>query len=199
MWDLSIMQLVPGIRIAAPRDEPTLREALREAVAVDDGPTVVRFSKGPVGADIPAIERRGVVDVVRRETGDAVLLVAVGAMVRTALEVAERCAAHGIGVSVVDPRWVTPVPPELVALAAGYDLVVTLEDNGRSGGVGMTVSQALRDAGVDVPARDLGIPRTFLDHGTRAQVLAELGLTAQDVARQVVELVARLEPSTISS
>ena len=199
MWDLSIMQLVPGIRIAAPRDEPTLREALREAVAVDDGPTVVRFSKGPVGKDLPAIERRGVVDVLRREPGDGVLLVAVGAMARTALEVAERVQAQGIGVSVVDPRWVTPVPPELVALAAGYDLVVTLEDNGRSGGVGMTLSQALRDADVDVPARDLGIPRRFLDHGTRAEVLAELGLTAQEVARRVVELVARLDSATVES
>ncbi len=195
MWDLSLLSVVPGMRIAAPRDAATLREELREAVAVDDGPTAVRFPKGAVGDDLPAVERRGPVDVLRREPGDAVLLVAVGACARLGLEVAERCAAHGIGVTVVDPRWVVPVAPELVALAASYDLVVTVEDNGRTGGVGALVSQALRDADVDVPTRDVGIPRAFLDHGSVAQVKAEIGLTAQDVARTVVENVAKRTPA----
>ena len=199
MWDLSLLQLVPGLRIAAPRDEASLREELREAVAVEDGPTVVRFPKGAVGEDIPALERRGPVDVLRRAPGDDVLLVAVGAMARVALDVADRCADQGIGVSVVDPRWVAPVPPEVVALASGYGLVVTLEDNGRSGGVGAYLSQALRDAGVDVPTRDLGIPRRFLEHGSRAEVHSEIGLMAQEVARSVVELVARLEPAMDAS
>ncbi|MCW2666092.1 MAG: deoxyxylulose-5-phosphate synthase [Frankiales bacterium] len=193
MWDLSILQVVPGIRIAAPRDAATLREELAEALAVDDGPTVLRFAKGAVGEDIPAVDRLGPVDVLRREAGDDVLLVAVGAMGRLGLDVAERASAQGIGVTVVDPRWVTPVAPELVELARGYRLVVTVEDNGRVGGVGSVVSQALRDAGVDVPARDVGIPPRFLDHGTRAQVQAEIGLTAQEVARTIVETVARLD------
>jgi 1-deoxy-D-xylulose-5-phosphate synthase len=195
MWDLSLMQLVPGIRIAAPRDSATLREELREALAVDDGPTVLRFPKGGVGEDVPALERRGGVDVLRRAAGDDVLLVAVGSMARLALEVADRVSAQGIGVTVVDPRWVAPVPPELVRLASSYRLVVTVEDGGRAGGVGSTLSQALRDADVDVPTRDIGIPQRFLDHGTIAQVRAEIGLTAQEVARRVVETVARLEPA----
>jgi 1-deoxy-D-xylulose-5-phosphate synthase len=195
MWDLSLLQLVPGIRLAAPRDASTLCEELREALAVDDGPTALRFPKGGVGEDIPALERRGPVDVLRRERGDDVLLVAVGSMARLALEVADRVAAQGIGVTVVDPRWIAPVPAELVQLAASYRLVVTLEDGGRGGGVGSTLSQALRDADVDVPARDIGIPQRFLDHGTIAQVRAEIGLTAQEVARRVVEQVARLDPS----
>ena len=199
MWDLSILQVVPGIRIAAPRDEPTLREELREALAVDDGPTVLRFPKGAVGDDIAAIERRGTVDVLRRDEGDDVLLVAVGAMARVALEVAGRVGDQGIGVTVVDPRWVTPVAPELLELARGYRLVVTVEDNGRTGGVGSVVSQALRDADIDVPTRDIGIPRKFLDHGTRAQVHAEIGLTAQEVARRIVEAIARLEPAMDSA
>ena len=195
MWDLSLMQLVPGIRIAAPRDAATLREELREALAVDDGPTVLRFPKGGVGEDVPALERRGGVDVLRRAKGDDVLLVAVGSMARLALEVAERVSAQGIGVTVVDPRWVAPVAPELLELASSYRLVVTVEDGGRAGGVGSTLSQALRDADIDVPTRDIGIPQRFLDHGTIAQVRAEIGLTAQDVARRVVETVARLEPT----
>ena len=193
MWDLSLLQLLPGIRLAAPRDGATLREELREALAVDDGPTAVRFAKGAVGEDVPALERLGVVDVLRRAPGDDVLLVAVGAMARLGLEVADRAAAQGVGVTVVDPRWVTPVAPELVELARSYRLVLTVEDNGRVGGVGAQVSQALRDADVDVPTRDVGIPQRFLDHASRAQILSEIGLTAQDVARKVVETMARID------
>jgi 1-deoxy-D-xylulose-5-phosphate synthase len=193
MWDLSLLQLVPGIRLAAPRDAATLREELREALAVDDGPTAVRFPKGPVGEDIPALERIGPVDVLARGRADDVLLVAVGAMARPALEVAERAAAQGVGVTVVDPRWVTPVPSELLDLARRARLVVTLEDNGRVGGVGALLSQTLRDADIDVPARDVGIPQRFLEHGSRGEVLAEIGLTAQEVARRVVETRVRLD------
>jgi 1-deoxy-D-xylulose-5-phosphate synthase len=193
MWDLSILQVVPGLRIAAPRDAATLRELLREALAVDDGPTALRFPKGAIGDDVPAVDRFGSLDVLRRAPDDDVLLVAVGALGRVGLEVAERAAAQGIGVTVVDPRWVAPVSADLVELARGYRLVVTVEDNGRTGGVGAAVSQALRDADVDVPARDLGIPRRFLAHGTRAQVQAEVGLTAQEIARRVFEAVARLD------
>jgi 1-deoxy-D-xylulose-5-phosphate synthase len=144
-----------------------------------------------VGQDIPALERLGVVDVLRRSPGDDVLLVAVGAFAALGLEVAERAADQGIGVTVVDPRWVTPVPPELIELARGYRLVFTVEDNGRVGGVGALLSQALRDADIDVPARDIGIPQRFLDHASRAQTLADVGLTAQEVARRLVETVAR--------
>ena len=191
MWDLSLLQLVPGIRVAAPRDAATLREELREALVVDDGPTAVRFAKGAVGEDIPAIERLGLVDVLRHAAGDDVLLVAVGVFARLGLEVAERAADQGIGVTVVDPRWVTPVSPELVELARAYRLVLTVEDNGRVGGVGALISQALRDADIDVPVRDIGIPQRFLDHASRAQTLADIGLTAQEVARRLVETVAR--------
>ena len=76
-----------------------------------------------------------------------------------------------------------------------HALVVTVEDNGRTGGVGSVLSQALRDADVDVPTRDIGIPQRFLEHGARAQVQAEIGLTAQEVARRIVEHVARREPA----
>ena len=193
MWDLSILQVVPGLRVAAPRDAHSLREELREAVAVDDGPTVLRFPKGAVGDDIPAVERRGTVDVLRAAHRPDVLLVAVGAMARICLEVADRVAAQGISVAVVDPRWVLPVATELVDLARTARLVVTVEDNGRASGVGAAVSQALRDADVDVPARDIGIPRRFLDHASRAELLSEIGLTAQEIGRRVIEMMARID------
>ncbi|MCF6743580.1 1-deoxy-D-xylulose-5-phosphate synthase [Blastococcus sp. KM273128] len=192
MWDMSILSVVPGLALAAPRDEATLREALREAVDITDGPSVVRFPKGSLPPDIPAVERRGPVDVLRRGSRAEVLLVAVGSMVPMCQAVAERAADHGIEVTVVDPRWVLPVSTELVELAAGHRLVVTVEDGGRAGGVGTTLSQALQDRDVDVPVRTLGLPQQFFEHGSRGQVLADAGLTEQDVARRIAEWTARL-------
>jgi 1-deoxy-D-xylulose-5-phosphate synthase len=192
MWDMAFLQVVPGLRIAAPRDAVTLRALLREAVEVDDAPTVVRFPKGAVGADIVAVDRVGRVDVLRRAERSDVLLVSVGAMAETCLEVAERCAQQGIGVTVVDPRWVKPVPGEVVEMAAAARAVVVVED-GLRGGVSGAVAQALRDARVATPMRDFGIPLRFLDHAKRSEVLAEIGLTAQDIARDIVETVSGLE------
>ena len=189
---MSICSVIPGLRLAAPRDEPTLREALHEAVGVTDGPTVLRFPKGALPVDIPALERRGPVDVLRRGGTPEVLLVAVGSMVPMCLAAAERAADHGIEVTVVDPRWVLPVSAELTALAAEHRLVVTVEDGGRAGGVGTTLSQVLQDGDCDVPVRTLGLPQRFFDHGTRGQVLADVGLTEQDVARRIVEWAARV-------
>ncbi len=190
MWDMTVLQAVPGLRLAAPRDAVTLREELREAVEVDDAPTVVRYPTGAVGPDLPALERVGGVDVMRRD-GDDVLLVAVGSMVETCLDVAERCARQGIGVTVVDPRWVKPVPDEVVRMARDVRAVVVVED-GLRGGVAGAVAQALRDARVGTPLRDFGIPLRFLDHAKRPEILVEIGLTAQDIARDIVETVAGL-------
>jgi 1-deoxy-D-xylulose-5-phosphate synthase len=199
MWDMSILSVVPGLRLAAPRDEPTLREALREAVEVTDGPSVVRFPKGTPPVDVPALERRGSVDVLRRGERQEVLLVAVGSMVPMCLAAAERAADHGIEVTVVDPRWVLPVSAELVDLAAAHRLVVTVEDGGRAGGVGTTLTQALQDRGIDVPLRALGLPQAFLEHGSVGQVLADAGLTEQDVARRIAEWTAVLDERAESS
>jgi 1-deoxy-D-xylulose-5-phosphate synthase len=204
MWDLSILGLIPGIRVAAPRDAVTLREELREAVAIDDGPSVVRFSKGSVIDEVPAVDRVGSVDVLRRPADGEdrdVLLTVVGAFGEVGVAAAERLAAQGIGVTVVDPRWVVPVSRTVVDMAAEHRLVVSLEDCGRHGGFGWALAAALRDADVDVPLRDLAIPNRFLDHASRDQVLAELGLTEQDIARRITEWVAdRLgEPQTVGS
>jgi 1-deoxy-D-xylulose-5-phosphate synthase len=193
MWDLSLLALVPGIRIAAPRDGATLRAELREALDVDDAPTVVRFPKGALPRDLPAIDRTGGVDVLHRQGDEDVLLIAVGATVPLSLEVADRLAAQGIGVTVVDPRWVLPVDDALVPLAARHRLVVVVEDNGRAGGVATTVHQRLADEGVPTPLRGFGVPQQFLGHASRGQVLEQVGLTAQDVSRQVVEVIAGID------
>nr|WP_203625101.1 1-deoxy-D-xylulose-5-phosphate synthase [Streptomyces sp. SID9913] len=195
MWDMSILQVVPGLRLAAPRDADQVRAQLREAVAVDDAPTVVRFSKGAVGPAVPAVGRVGGMDVLREPGTDTpdVLLVSVGALAPMCLEIASLLDRQGISTTVVDPRWVKPVDEAMAPLAEKHRVVVTVEDNSRVGGVGSTIAQALRDAGVDVPLRDFGIPSRFLDHASRAEVMAEVGLTAPDIARQVTGLVARLD------
>ncbi|GAA3432042.1 1-deoxy-D-xylulose-5-phosphate synthase [Kutzneria kofuensis] len=193
MWDLSILGIIPGIRVAAPRDAVTLREEFRESLEIEDGPSALRFSKGAVVEHVPALERVGTVDVLSKPAGSAgsdVLLVAVGAFGELGVAAAQRLADQGIGVTVVDPRWLLPVPAELVEMAADHRLVVTVEDNGRHGGFGWALAAALRDAGIDVPMRDLAVPQQFLEHGSRSEVLAQVGLTAQDVARRVTEWVA---------
>ncbi|MEU9105292.1 1-deoxy-D-xylulose-5-phosphate synthase [Streptomyces xanthophaeus] len=197
MWDMSILQVVPGLRLAAPRDAEQLRAQLREAVEVKDAPTVVRYSKGVVGPAVPAVGRIGGMDVLREPGADVtrpdVLLVSVGALAPMCLEIASLLDKQGITTTVVDPRWVKPVDEALAPLADRHRVVVTVEDNGRTGGVGSAVAQALRDAGVDVPLRDFGIPQRFLDHASRKEVMAEIGLTAPDIARQVTGLVAKLD------
>ncbi|MER7843589.1 1-deoxy-D-xylulose-5-phosphate synthase [Kitasatospora sp. NPDC096077] len=205
MWDMSILQVVPGLRLAAPRDADQVRAQLREAVLVKDAPTVVRYSKGSVGPAVPAVGRVGGMDVLRAagEPSGAhradVLIVSVGAMAPTSLEVADLLAAEGVTATVVDPRWVKPVDEALPGLAAEHRVVVTIEDNGRVGGVGAAVAQALRDAEVDLPVRDFGIPQEFLDHASRNEILAEIGLNAPDIARKVTALVAKLDATPVEA
>ncbi|WP_405868439.1 MULTISPECIES: 1-deoxy-D-xylulose-5-phosphate synthase [unclassified Streptomyces] len=195
MWDMSILQVVPGLRLAAPRDADQVRAQLREAVQVKDAPTVVRFSKGAVGPAVPAVGRVGGMDILREPGTDTpdVLLVSVGALAPMCLEIASLLDKQGISTTVVDPRWVKPVDEAMAPLAERHRVVVTVEDNSRVGGVGSSIAQALRDAGVDVPLRDFGIPPRFLDHAARAEVMTEIGLTAPDIARQVTGLVSKLD------
>ena len=194
MWDGSIMQLVPGMKIAAPRDAKRIAELLSEAVDVSDGPTVVRFPKGKVGGEVEAIAKLGGMDVLREPgagLGPDVLLVGAGPMALMGLEVADRLAGHGIGVTVVDPRWTKPVDEALVGAARRHRLVATIEDNGRAGGFGDAVARLLRDHDVDVPVKTLGLPQEFLAHGSRDEVLEEAGLTPQQLALRITEAVAR--------
>jgi len=190
MWDLAILQVIPNIRIAAPRDATRLREELAEAVTVEDGPTVVRFSKGEVGTEFEADHRTDDgVDVLRQAPHKDVLIVTVGPMAAIGLQVAERLAAQGIGATVVDPRWVVPVPESVIEIAAEHRLVITIEDGVRVGGIGTRIRQDLRAAGVDTAVTELGLPDQFLDHASRAQILEQVGLTPQTIARDVVAQV----------
>ncbi|GAB3617094.1 1-deoxy-D-xylulose-5-phosphate synthase [Okibacterium endophyticum] len=187
VWDLAILQVVPGIRIAAPRDATRLQEVLAEAVVVDDGPTVVRFPKGSVGDDIPALRRtEDGVDVLFEGDSHDVLIVSAGPMATIALDVADRLAAQGYGATVVDPRWVVPISSSIIELARDHRIVISIEDGVRVGGIGTRLRQDLRQAGVDTAVDELGLPDTFLDHATREQILEDAGLTGRQIARDVV-------------
>jgi 1-deoxy-D-xylulose-5-phosphate synthase len=193
MWDGSILQVVPGLRIAAPRDGARVAELLREAVAVDDGPTALRFPGRLATPDVPAVGQLGGMDVLRMPADPAgrdVLLLGAGPMAGFCAEAADRLADHGIGVTAVDPRWVKPLDPALPEAARQHGLVVTVEDNGRVGGFGDAVARMLRDSDVETPVRTFGLDQVFLEHGERGQLLDAQGLTPQHLARRITELVA---------
>ncbi|WP_019145582.1 1-deoxy-D-xylulose-5-phosphate synthase [Aeromicrobium massiliense] len=191
MWDMSLFQLVPRLQMAAPRDGARLRELLREAVAVDDAPTIVRFAKGAVPDDLPAIDRVGRTDVLSRDDDAEVLLVAVGSFAHAGEKAAALLREQGVRVTVVDPRWVKPVDQSILDLAAQHELVVTFEDNGRVGGVGASITAALQDAGIATPVAVHAVAQEFLDHAKRDVVLGRLGLTPDAVASDTLRRLGR--------
>ena len=187
IWDLALTGIVPTMHVAAPRDGARLRELLREAIDISDAPSMVRFPKGAVQIDIPAFERRDGIDVLYRGESADVLMISVGAMAALAVEAASQAYREGVGVTVIDPRWVKPLPQSLVAMAQRYTSVVVLEDGIRHGGIASSISELLRDAGVHVPLHSIGVPLEFLEHSKRSEILGDIGITSQNIARSVVE------------
>ena len=197
MWDMSILQLVPGLHLSAPRDAVRLRQALATSLSIEDAPSVIRYSNQQVPDEIPAKLSVAGMDVVLQTESPQVLVVGFGEMVVTAVSVGERLADQGIGVTVLDPVWSLPVNPELIRMAAEHDLVVSIEDNGIVGGCGARLAQEMRLAEVPTPIREFGIEQRFLEHGSRSELLEELRLTPQHIARYAVEAMVRndVEPS----
>lgn len=215
MWDMSWLQIVPGLQLTAPRDGTRMREALTEAVTIDDRPTVIRYSKDKLPPDIEAIDHHAGVDILARAeppsadrdsvdpstvvNGSArnghhrgrprVLVVGYGAFVPTALEVGRLLADDGVAATVVDPVWALPVGDGLVDLASEHSLVVTVEDNGVVGGCGARLMQELANRRVGVGVRNYGIPQEFPEHGSRSELLSEFGLTAPAIARSILDEV----------
>jgi 1-deoxy-D-xylulose-5-phosphate synthase len=195
MWDMSILSVVPGLYLAAPRDGTRLREALAQSLAVEDAPSVIRFPRGSVSLDLPAVDELEGMDVLLKTDQPRVLVMGLGPLAETAVAVGERLSDQGIGVTVVDPVWALPINPSLPGLAADHELVITIEDNGVVGGWGARLAQELRSAGVDTAVGEFGIPQEFLPHGGRAELLEEIGLTPQHIARYAVEAVVRADAS----
>ena len=187
IWDLALTGIIPTLEVAAPRDGSRLRQALREAVDINDRPTLIRFPKGSVQSDIPAFETRDGVDILYRGESADVLLVSVGAMASIAVEAASQAYREGVGVTVVDPRWVKPLPQSLITMARRYKSVVVLEDGIRHGGIASSLSEMFRDARLEIAIHSIGVPLEFIEHSKRAEILEDLGITAQKIAREIVE------------
>ena len=186
MWDLALTGIVPTLHVAAPRDGQRVKETLREALDIKDAPSLIRFPKGAVNPDIPAFERRDGIDVLYRGESADVLLVSVGAFAEIAVEAAAQTYREGVGVTVIDPRWVKPLPKSLITMAQRYKNVVVLEDGIKHGGIASTISEMFRDAQLNVPVHSIGLPLEFLEHAKRAEILEDLGITVQSIARSLV-------------
>jgi 1-deoxy-D-xylulose-5-phosphate synthase len=193
IWDLALTGIVPTLHVAAPRDAVRLRETLRESLQISDAPSLIRFPKGAVQGDIPAFERRDGIDVLYRGESADVLLISVGAMAAIAVEAASQAYREGVGVTVIDPRWVKPLPPSLISLAQRYKSVVVLEDGIRHAGIASSISELFREAGLNVALHSIGVPLEFIEHSKRAQILVDLGITAQKISRDIVEWSSTVE------
>jgi 1-deoxy-D-xylulose-5-phosphate synthase len=198
IWDLALTGIIPSMHVGAPRDGARLREILREAVAISDAPSMLRFPKGVVQEDIPAFERRDGIDVLYRGESADVLLVSVGAMAAIAVEAAGMAYREGVGVTVIDPRWVKPLPVSLVTIAQRYKSVVVLEDGIKHGGIASSISEMFRESGLATPIHSIGIPLEFIEHSKRAEIMNDLGITAQSIARSIVEWNSLLSGSTMA-
>ena len=186
IWDLALTGIVPTLHVAAPRDGQQLRETLREALDISDAPSLIRFPKGVVNPDIPAFERRDGVDVLYRGESADILLVSIGAFAAIAVEAAGQAYREGVGVTVIDPRWVKPLPESLVTMAQRYKSVVVLEDGIKHGGIASTISELFREFQLNVPVHSIGVPLTFLEHAKRNEILEDLGITVQNITRSLV-------------
>jgi 1-deoxy-D-xylulose-5-phosphate synthase len=187
IWDLAVTGIVPTMHVAAPRDATRLRETLREAVAISNAPSMVRYPKGPVHSDIPAFERRDGIDILYRGESADVLLVSIGAMAAISVEAAAMAFREGVGVTVIDPRWVKPLPISLTTMAQRFKSIVVVEDGIKHGGIASAISEMFREAGLNTPIHSIGIPLEFIEHSKRAEILGDLGITAQNIARSIVE------------
>ena len=186
IWDLALTGIVPTLHVAAPRDGQQLRETLREALDISDAPSLIRFPKGVVNPDIPAFERRDGIDVLYRGESADILLVSIGAFAAIAVEAAGQAYREGVGVTVIDPRWVKPLPESLVTMAQRYKSVVVLEDGIKHGGIASTISELFRESQLNVPVHSIGVPLTFLEHAKRNEILEDLGITVQNITRSLV-------------
>ena len=185
IWDLALTGIVPNMHVGAPRDGARLREIFRDCVAIENAPSMVRFPKGAVPSDIPALDRIAGVDILHRGASKQVLLVSVGSMAAMALEVAAHAQKQSIEITVIDPLWVKPISPSVIAMCAEYSTVVVMEDGIKHAGIASTLSEVLRNAGINCSLHSVGVPLEFIEHSKRAEILEDLEITPTAVVQQI--------------
>jgi 1-deoxy-D-xylulose-5-phosphate synthase len=185
IWDLALTGIVPNMRVGAPRDGARLKEILRDCVAISNAPSMIRFPKGAIPADIPALERVSGVDLLHRGASKKVLLISVGAMAGMALEVAQIAKERSIEITVVDPVWVKPISPAVIAMCADYSTVVVLEDGIKHAGIASAISESLRESGSNCSLHSIGVPLEFIEHSKRNEILDDLEITPAAIVQQI--------------
>ena len=185
IWDLALTGIVPNMHVGAPRDGARLKEILRQSVAIHDAPSMIRFPKGAVPLDIPALERISGIDILHRGTSKQVLLISVGSMASMAVEVANLAKEQSIEITVVDPLWVKPISPDVIAMCGHYGTVIVMEDGIKHAGIASTISEALREAGSNCTLHSIGIPLEFIEHSKRNEILEDLAITPAEIVQQI--------------
>ena len=190
IWDLALTGIVPHMHVGAPRDGARLKELLRQCIAIDNAPSMIRFPKGAIPADIPAEERVSGIDFLHRGSTNQVLIISVGSMAAMALDVAQLAQKQGIDVTVIDPLWVKPISSNVTALCAQYSTVVVMEDGIKHAGIASTISEALREAGSDCFVHSIGVPLEFIEHSKRNEILDDLAITPAEIVQQIADWIS---------
>ena len=185
IWDLALTGIVPNMHVGAPRDGARLKEILRQSVAIQNAPSMIRFPKGAVPADIPALERISGTDILHRGDNKQVLLISVGSMASMAMEVAGLAKKQSIEITVIDPLWVKPISPDVIAMCGQYGTVIVMEDGIKHAGIASTISEALREAGSNCVLHSIGVPLEFIEHSKRNEILEDLAITPAEIVQQI--------------
>jgi 1-deoxy-D-xylulose-5-phosphate synthase len=185
IWDLALTGIVPHMHVGAPRDGARLKELLRQCIAIDNAPSMIRFPKGPIPADIPALERVDGIDILHRGGTNQVLVISIGSMASMALEVAQLAHQQSIEITVIDPLWVKPMSSNVTALCAKYSTVVVMEDGIKHAGIASTISESLREAGSQCSVHSIGVPLEFIEHSKRNEILEDLKITPAAIVQQI--------------
>jgi 1-deoxy-D-xylulose-5-phosphate synthase len=185
IWDLALTGIVPHMHVGAPRDGARLKELLRQCIAIDNAPSMIRFPKGAIPADIPALERVDGIDILHRGGTNQVLVISIGSMASMALEVAQLAHQQSIEITVIDPLWVKPMSSNVTALCAKYSTVVVMEDGIKHAGIASTISESLREAGSQCSVHSIGVPLEFIEHSKRNEILEDLKITPAAIVQQI--------------
>ena len=185
IWDLALTGIVPHMHVGAPRDGARLKELLRQCIAIDNAPSMIRFPKGAVHSDIAALERVDGIDILHRGGTNQVLVISIGSMASMALEVAQLAHQQSIEITVIDPLWVKPMSSNVTALCAKYSTVVVMEDGIKHAGIASTISESLREAGSQCSVHSIGVPLEFIEHSKRNEILEDLKITPAAIVQQI--------------
>ena len=185
IWDLALTGIVPHMHVGAPRDGARLKELLRQCIAIENAPSMIRFPKGAIPADIAALDRVNGIDVLHRGDTNQVLVISIGSMASMALEVAQLAHQQSIEVTVIDPLWVKPISSNVTALCAKYATVVVMEDGIKHAGIASTISESLREAGSECIVHSIGVPLEFIEHSKRNEILDDLKITPAAIVQQI--------------